>query len=256
MRGSFTQGIWANGKITDTLTYKIGLGNNLNAFGVSAARLDDQMNTVAAALTWMPTTGEFGPRAGFGDFEHHQALATLFSIHFTSSTEDRESQPGLDNPENTQIRLSDGTTVFTPGALASGVTINRLDYRMLALSAGMKFRGFYVEAEAYRRRLNDFHATGLLPIGRLIDDGAQLQASYMLLPATLQLYGGASKVWGDYGNPWDAAVGLNWWPDRRRGFRINGEVLHVQGSPVGSASLPYPVGGTGWVFVANAEVAF
>lgn len=78
----------------------------------------------------------------------------------------------------------------------------------------------------------------------------------MVVPSTLQFYGGASKLWGDYGDPWDAALGINWWPSQRRGFRANGEVLWIDGSPVGSASLPYPVGGTGWVFVANAEISF
>ena len=29
----------------------------------------------------MPTTGEFGPGAGFGDFENHQKVATLLSAH-------------------------------------------------------------------------------------------------------------------------------------------------------------------------------
>lgn len=256
MRGSFTQGIWVNGKITDTLNYKIGLGNNLNAFGVSAARLDDRMNTIAAALTWMPATGEFGPRAGFGDFEHHDKLATLFSIHVTSSTEDRENQPGLTSPENTQIRLSNGTTVFTPDALAPGVSVDKLDYRMLAMSAGMKYRGFYLEAEAYRRWLRDFRTTGVLQIDELTDDGVQLQGSAMLLPTTLQVYAGASKIWGEYGNPWDVALGINWWPWKKRGFRVNAEMLHLENSPVGSNFLPYPVGATGWVFATSAELSF
>lgn len=256
MRGSFTQGIWANGKITDTLNYKIGLGNNLNGFGAGAARLDDNMNTVAAALTWMPTTGEFGPRAGFGDYEHHDKLATLFSAHFTTSTEDRESQPGLDAPENTQIRLSDGVTVFTPDALAPGVIVNKLDYRLLSMSAGMKYRGFYLEAEAYRRWLKNFRTNAALDIDELTDDGMQVQGSFMLIPSTFQVYAGASKVWGEYGDPWDAAVGINWWPWKKRGFRINSELLHMEDAPLGSVMLPYPVGANGWIFMTNAELSF
>lgn len=256
MRGGFTQGIWANGELSHTLSYKVGLGNNLSGFGVSAARLDGRMDTFAAALTWMPHTGEFGSRASFGDIEHHENLATLFSVHFTTSTEDRESQPGQDAPENTQIRLSDGVTVFTPGALAPGVAVNQLDYRMVAISGGMKYRGFYFEAEAYRRRLDGFRATGPLPVDSVTDDGMQLQASTMLVPSAVQLYAGASKIWGDYGNPWDALIGLNWWPWKKRGFRLNGEVLRIESAPVGSSAVPYPVRGTGWVLSTSAEVAF
>jgi hypothetical protein len=256
MRGSFSQGFALNGTITDTLRYKVALANNLSAFGVPASRLDDRMDTFSAALIWMPSTGEFGPRASIGDFESHEKLATLFSLRATTSTEDRESQPGEDAPENTQIRLSDGLSVFIPGALAPGVAVNRLDYQMFSVSGGLKYRGFYLEAEAYRRRLDNFRATGALPMDSLTDDGMQIQASSMLIPSTFQLYAGASKIWGEYGDPWDAMAGVNWWPWKKRGFRINGELLYLDASPVGSTSLPYVIGATGWVLAVNAELAF
>jgi hypothetical protein len=43
----------------------------------------------------MPTTGEFGPRSGFGDYEEHKNLATRLGGHFTFSPEDRQSQPAM-----------------------------------------------------------------------------------------------------------------------------------------------------------------
>jgi hypothetical protein len=33
---------------------------------VDAGQLDGPISTIAAALWWMPTTGEFGPRKSFG----------------------------------------------------------------------------------------------------------------------------------------------------------------------------------------------
>lgn len=54
----------------------------------------------------------------------------------------------------------------------------------------------------------------------------------------------------------DAGLGINWWPYRKRGFRLNAETLFLRKSPVGYASLPYPLGADGWLFVTNAEVAF
>ncbi|MGE6334871.1 hypothetical protein [Stenotrophomonas sp. NPDC077659] len=257
MRGSYTQGFSASGTLAPGLKYKTAIGNNLSSFGVSASRLDNKMDTWSLALSWMPTTGEFGPLANFGDFEQHEKLATLFSGRFTSSTEDRESQPGLDTPENTQVRLSSGVTVFTPNALGLGSTVERVDYRMAALSAGLKYQGFYLEAEVYRRWLDGFRVTGApLAYTRVVDDAAQIQGSMMVVPKRLQVYANASKVFGEFGDPWDAGVGLNWWPYGKRGFRLNGDLMYVKRSPIGSPFHPFSVGATGWTFNANAEIAF
>ncbi len=102
-RGSYTTGIWASGEIIDRVHYRAMLGNNLSQFGVDAIQLDGGLSTVSAAIWWMPTTGEFGPLSGFGDFEGHEKLATQFGVHFTQSREDAEAQPGLDDFENTSF---------------------------------------------------------------------------------------------------------------------------------------------------------
>ena len=256
MRGSFTQGLSADGRLYEGLNYRFALGNNLSNFGVSALKLDDEINTFSGALVWMPTTGEFGPRAAIGDFEHHTELATLFGIHGTISTEDKQSQPNENDPENTQIRLSDGVTIFTPDALAPGVTVDKVDYKMLAVNAAMKYRGFALEGELFYRLLDNFRTETPLLIKELTDTGAQLKTSMMVMPKTLQLYANGSKIFGEYGDPWDAGLGFNWWPFKQRGFRINSEVIYLRHSPVGYSSLPYTVGSNGWVFVANAELAF
>lgn len=256
MRGSFTQGIWADGRIAHGLHYNLSLGNNLSNFGVDAGKLDDNINTISGALVWMPTTGEFGPRANIGDYENHKSLATLFGVHATFSTEDKQSQPGEDAPENTQIRLSDGVTVFTPDALAPGVSVNKLDYRMFALNGGMKYQGYALEGELFYRMLDNFRTNAPLEIDKLIDKGMQIKTSTMLLPKILQLYANGSKIFGEYGDPWDSGVGINWWPFKQRGLRVNTEAIYLNKSPVGYASLPYIVGANGWVFVTNVELAF
>ena len=76
----------ASGEITDKLDYKLALAGNLSALGVSATQLDPDINTVTGMLYWMPTTGEFGPGAGFGDYEYHEKLATLLGVHFTTNS--------------------------------------------------------------------------------------------------------------------------------------------------------------------------
>ena len=93
-RGSYTQGIRADGKIATGLEYRVMIANNLQcARRQRRSPPDAHPNTVSGALTWTPTTGEFGPANGFGDFEGHQKVATLFSAYFTRSTETPQSQP-------------------------------------------------------------------------------------------------------------------------------------------------------------------
>lgn len=255
-RASYTTGIWALGNLTDTLSYHVMLGNNLSQFGVNAAQLDAKLNTASGRLTWMPTTGEFGPANGFGDFENHERLATLFGVHFTHSREDAQSQPGTEGFENTQLRLSDGTLIFSFDPFGTGGVIREATYDMLAVNAGAKYRGWSFDAEAYFRWLTDFRTIGVIPVTSVVDQGLQLQASTMVLQRELQAYISGSKIWGDYGNPWDLALGVNWFPFKRPEVRINVQGLYLVDSPVGYTSVPFSVGANGWAFSTDFMVSF
>ena len=111
-RGSYVQGYMAEGELTEKLDYKVALAGNLSALGVSASQMDNCLCTGSGMLYWMPTTGEFGPGKGFGDYEEHEKLATLLEVHYTYSREDAQEQPGVNAFENSQIRLSDGTLLL------------------------------------------------------------------------------------------------------------------------------------------------
>src|SRR5215468_5431422 len=185
-RPSYTSGFWIKGDITPTLRYQAMIGNNLSTLGVSSAQLDNHFDTLATALVWEPTTGEFG--RGFGDFEHHQQVATRLGLHYTHSTETKQSQPNSDAFENTQIRLSDGTVIFTPGIFGPGVTVEQLRYQMSTMDAGVKYHGMALEGEYYWRKLDDFEGPGTSIVPNRYDRGFQLQASMMVIPKTLQFY--------------------------------------------------------------------
>jgi len=134
-RASYTTGFWASGDITGGLHYKAMLGNNLSQLGVDAGQLDDGFDTFSGALWW--TGGGFGTNGPFGDFEHHENVATSFGASFSRSNETRQSQPGKEDPENTQIRLTDGTAIFDVSALA-GLRLRLANLRRVrrALGAG------------------------------------------------------------------------------------------------------------------------
>jgi len=256
-RGAYTSGIWAMGNLSPELNYRIMLANNLSTLGVDAIQLDNKMDTVSGAIVWKPG-GTYG--SGYGDFEYHDAAATRFGLHGTRSTEDRQSQPGKDDTENTQIRLSDGTAIFDINALAPGTQVEKVLYQMVSIDSGIKYQGWALEGEYYMRWLSDFRGSGAIPIHRVFDHGFQLQTSYMLIPKHLQAYVSGSKIFGKYGDPYDISTGLNWYPFTKPGyerqFRISPEVMFVRNCPTGNSSVPYIVGADGVIFLISTELSF
>jgi len=255
-RGSYTTGIWASGAIAPGLQYRAMLGNNLSQLGINANQLDDGLNTVSAAMWWMPTTGEYGPGNGFGDYEHHDDAATLFGVHYTYSREDAQGQSDVEGFENSQIRLSDGTRLFSTDPFGTGGDVRKATYKMLAANAGVKYRGWSLDGEAYYRWVDDFDTIGTIPVTSLKDYGFQVQGSTMFVPKTLQGYVAYSKIFGDYGNPWDFSAGVNWFPMKRKELRLEFQGLYLSDSPVGYSSVPFSVGGNGWVFSSDLVLAF
>lgn len=255
-RGSYTTGVWVKGDLHPTVKYMAMVANNLSTLGVSAAQLDNKMDTQSFALQWMPTTAEFGPLGAFGDFEGHQEVATRLGIHYTHSLEEKQSQPGTEGIENSQIRLTDGSVIFTPNLFGPGITVDEVDYRMMSVDAGVKFKGLSLEGEFYSRWLSRFSGANTSGIANINDHGYQLQASAMAIPKTLQLYAGTSQVFGRYGDQWEFRLGENFYPVKERGIRLNGEFIYVNRSPVGYTAYPMPVGAKGPIFHLNLELNF
>ncbi|TMJ17642.1 MAG: hypothetical protein E6G94_01875 [Alphaproteobacteria bacterium] len=255
-RGSYSTGIDIQGEVLKGLKYRFALANNLAQLGVSSQELDAKFNTMSGAIWWMPTTGEFGPAAGMGDFEDHQELATLVGAHYTRSREDAQGQPDIDDFENSQIRLSDGTLLFSPDPFGTGGKVQKATYQMVALNAGLKYHGFHLEGEYYFRKVNDLQVIGTIPVTRLKDNGFSLQASAMVLPRVLQPYVTYSKIFGEYGDPTELGIGMNIYPFRRKEMRFNVQALKLDHSPIGGSSLVAQVGGDGWVFNTDWIVNF
>ncbi len=80
--------------------------------------------------------------------------------------------------------------------------------------------------------------------------------SAMLVPERWQTYLSGSQIFGEYGDPWDVGLGVNWFPFGVREFRLNAELLYLKDSPVGYYSVPYIVGADGTVFYVNTELRF
>jgi hypothetical protein len=255
-RGSYTNGVWVKGDMPGQLKYNVMFATNLSILGVSASQIDNKLDTQSYALQWLPTTGEFGLYGTFGDYDYHQKVATRVGVHWSHSLEDKQSQPGANAIENSQIRLTDGSIVFTPDLFGPGITVNNVDYRMMSIDAGIKYLGMSLEGEYYRRWLTNFTGVNTGSIPDDIANGYQLQSSAMVVKDILQLYLSGSQIFGHYGDASEVRVGENWYITKQRGLRVNTEYIHVNHSPVGYTAYPMPVGANGNIIHANFEMNF
>jgi hypothetical protein len=263
MRPSYTSGIQAMGAVTKKLNYTIMLGNNMSTLGVDAGQLDAKLNTLSAGLIYLPTTGEYGMFNGsYGDYDNHQKIATRFGAHFTRSNETRQGQPTTDAFENVTLRVSDGSSIFTPSLFADGVQVEEARDQMVSLDGGAKLKGYALEGEYYWRKIDQFEITksnpnSSLPFDQLNDNGFQLLASAMVFPKKLQLYTTYSRIFGQYGNPSEVRAGLNFFPFKHTiSARINAQLIFLKQCPVGGLAYPYTVGANGTGFNLDFELNF
>jgi len=254
-RGGFSSGFFATGDILPRLAYTLTVNNNISELGVTQA-VDSRNMLFGGQLRWRPTTGEFGPRGGFGDLEYHTHVATQFGLNGAQSREGRYAPIG-EPPNNTQIKLSDGLNPFDTGALADSVTVTTLSYRELALDAGLKYRGFSFQSEYYWRTLSDFLANGPLPLTSIFDRGFMAQAGYMVVPKTVNLYATGGYVHDQFRRfPWEAGGGVGYYPSHTRSWRLSLHVLHVDKSPASSFFGYYVAGLTGTMISIGTDVLF
>jgi hypothetical protein len=243
-RPSFTGGLWVNGELVPGLWYHVTTANNLSQLGITANQLDRGLGT-GVTMWWMPTTKEFGANGSYGDWDYHEKLATRFGISSARSREDRQLQANT-SPENTQIKLADSLNAFDTGSLAPGVTVQALDYRVLAADAGVKYHGIFAQVEYYNRWLQHFDADGPLPVSGIHDHGFYVQAAFYPIKKKLETYFVTSQIYGDknagFSNSHEAALGGNYYWFNSRNVRTNAQVMRIDRSPAGSV-FGFYVGG-------------
>jgi hypothetical protein len=257
-RPGFTQGIWANGQLTDELHYLAFVGNGLNTLNISAAKIDE--NLVYSGSVWWEPLGDYGPpgksRNMYDDYFAMPDLRIRLGASFTSSREDRFSNLDQSSPENTSMYNSDGVLTFSTGAFAAGVTVEEATYRMLAIDGGLKWDGWSVNGQYYFRWVDDFAADGPIPIDDMFDHGFELSGATFVIPRTLMLYGRGSMVFGEFGDSWEAGVGAKWYFLPTERMWLTAELMRVEGVPYSGTFTPYTAGMTGWAPMVQAVIAF
>jgi hypothetical protein len=252
-RGGFSSGFFVTGQPIDKFWYTASVNTNISQLGTTASN-DTRDMAYSASVVWRPSTGEFGPRNGLGDFEYHTKLATQFGVSAAHSREARyasETAP----PNATQIKLSDGVNPFEINALAAGVTVEKLDYDLLALDGGFKYRGFSFQSEFYIRKLSDFLANGPVPLESIVDKGFQIQGMHMVVPRLVGVYLTYGQVLDQFErDPWEISGGASFYPSRTRSWRVNLHLIKVEKSPAASNFGFYTAGQSGTTISLGTDI--
>lgn len=247
-RPNISPGVWAQGEPIDGLNYVAMIANSNNRFtqGV-ATRVGSSL--AFGGTVWYEPTDDYG--VGTSDVEFHEARSFRLG---TSVNIAHESNQGLTlasirNPEDTLIRLSDGTPLFRPNVLGPGIEVQSTNLQLWTLDASMKYRGLGISGEYFFRWLDDIRTIGgRSPYGSLFDTGALLQAGYFLRPHKLEAFARTSFVTGRFGGGVEYGGGLNWYPRGTRSWRTTAEVLRIEGSPAQNFITGYRAGETGTLF--------
>ena len=246
-RPNVSPGIWIQGVFFENLRYVAMLANSTNRLGRSA----DQLGTARAfsGTVWWEPTGDFG--RGPSDIECHAAPSLRLGASTTLAKESNQGfgNPEAGNPEDTILRLTDGTPLFRFGALAPGVQLLSTRFNLWAIDAAVKYRGMSVAGEYFFRRLHDFQARpGQVPYKSLYDHGGLLQAGAFVLRNEVEVFARGSFVTGLFGSGHEVGGGVNWYPLGSREWRFTAEALHIDDSPAQNILTGYRAGESGTLF--------
>lgn len=252
-RPSITTGVWARGEPLEQLYYQAMVGNGFNT--TSAGFRDLDTNFVYSANTWWEPLGEFGGL--YSDLSFHEVLAVRAGASLTTS---RQSATQFDSqsPEETFIRLSDGTDLTKVGALTPGVQVTDYSLYLATVDAATKYRGVSLSGEYFLRWLTDISGDGPIAKERrdLFDHGFHVQAGVFVVPKLVELFARSSAVFGPFGNGGEYAGGFNVFFRETENWRFTFDVTRVIDSPAEQIRTGYEAGATGVLVRGQLQVIF
>lgn len=252
-RPGFSPGAQFAGAVADgTLHYRAGAWNAIDGGTTGVLRRGTSM--AWAGNTWWEPLGAFG--LGPSDMEvHDDPVVRLGTTGVYAPTYPPFIFPG-NNPEDTIVRLSDGTPIAEPGALGPDSQINRFVYQLATVDAAWKWRGVGIFCEYYWRLLDGFRGTGVFERSSTFDQGGMGYLSWCFVPRTYEAYARSSVVTGPYGTGQEYGGGLNWYLRRSRQARLTLEGLYMNRNPAQNLLYPYRAGYTGTAIQTQLLVIF
>jgi hypothetical protein len=250
-RPSLSQGIWLTGEPCDGLNYHAMVSNGFNTLNLNTSQLNNRY-CISESVWWEPW-GDFG--RGYSDLENHSSPVIRLGNSWTYSLETGSQSSNY--PENSSIRLSDGTLITQEGALAPNVTLESFNLSLLALDAAWKYRGWGLSTEIYRQGLNSLSGNGPLQVSSLTSYGGVAQIGTFVIPQKVELYSRNSYVTGAYGSGTEIGAGLNCFPIRgRTSLRFTFDVAWLDSSPADQNRTGFVAGQSGYLFRTQLASSF
>jgi hypothetical protein len=244
--------VWFTGTGFERVHYHLMVSNGFNTSNIAARELN--LSPCYSGSVWWEPWGAFGKDAS--DLQWHDQPAIRLGTSQTFAA-DRGSQSSSGAPENSLLRLSDGTVITDAGALAPGVTLTDYTVLLSAFDVGYKYRGLSLLGELYLQTLGNLRGTGPLPLSSTHALGGYLQGGVFVLPREFELYGRGSVVAGDYGTGGEYAGGWNWFPIAGRdSLRVTTDLAYILRSPADQNRTNYVAGATGWLLRAQISTSF
>jgi hypothetical protein len=251
-RPGFSPGVAAIGSLLDnTIHYEAGVWNAIDGGTTGVLRRGTSM--AWAGNTWWEPWGPFG--LGASDMEIHDESVVRFGTSGVYALTNALPIPG-NNPEDTIVRLSDGTPITETGALGPDSELRQYVYQLASVDAAWKWRGIGVFCEYYFRTLNNFQGIGPFERSSIFDHGGMGYLSWCFVPRTYEAYARSSVVTGPYGTGQEYGGGLNWYLKKSRQARLTLEGLSMDNNPAQNFLYPYRAGYTGTAIQTQLLVIF
>jgi hypothetical protein len=251
-RPSLSQGMWITGEPVDDLYYHAMVSNGFNTLNLQPEQLNNRF--AWSGSTWWEPWGDFG--RGYSDLQHHETAAIRLGGSYTYAL-GSGSQAASDAVENSPVRLSDGTIITAPGALAPDVTLTSYDISLAAIDLAWKYRGLGLSSEIYFQDLLGLQGTGPLPIASTSAFGGFVKGGVFLVPQETEVYARSSYVTGAYGSGYELGGGFNrfFLPGKDSLF-FTFDVAWLESSPAGQNRTGFVAGQTGLLVRTQIVAAF
>ena len=256
-RPSYSPGFEFKGKLLDgEFRYRGGVWNGIDGSRAGVNRSGTAM-AWAGIVTWEPL-GAYGPY--YSDMEiHREPVVRLGCSGMHALTPTSQQSVEFSNPEDTLVRLSNGTPISAPGAIQTDTVITKVRVQLATVDIGWKYKGTAVNFEYYFRQLDDYSGQDIpkvtVPITpptpksvqapSIFQQGGAGSVSFCLIPQRLGMYGRSGGVTGPNGSGQEYGGGFNFYPKNNRQSKFTFEVLYYNRSPANNALYPYRAGYSG-----------